>query len=186
VRNPASLDIIGIVPDLGAREAMLAVAAVQRAAPGWSATTAVERESILLHAAELMQTHRDDLARIITLEQGKPLAESLGEIDYGINFVRWYAAEGRRLYGEIVPSPDPEKRLLVFREPIGLTLVITPGNDRFCDDNAQVRTGTGRWLSADNQAAPGNAFQRHCRGEAVCRSRLAAGCNQPAYHNSIG
>ena len=131
VHSPVTLEEIGKVPDHGEREAMQAAAAVERAAPMWSATPAVERESLLLRAAELMQSHRDDLARIVTLEQGKPLAESRGEIDYGISFLRWYAAEGRRVYGEIVPSTDPAKRLLVFSEPVGPTLVVTPGNDPF-------------------------------------------------------
>lgn len=131
VTNPSTLEVVGRVPDQDERAALNAVDAAERAAAGWAAMPAVEREKILLAAADLMQRHHEDLARIITTEQGKPLAESRSEIDYGINFVRWYAAEGRRLYGEIVPSPDPAKRLLVWREAVGPTLLIAAGNDPF-------------------------------------------------------
>ena len=84
-----------------------------------------------MRAADLMERHREALAHLITLEQGKPLAESRGEIDYGVSFVRWYAAEGRRLYGEIVPAQDPAKYQLVFREPVGPTLLVSSGSDPF-------------------------------------------------------
>ena len=131
VINPSTLEQIGVVPDLDVTSSLQAVDAADAAATDWAAMPAVEREAILLKAAALFERHREDLARIITTEQGKPLEESRGEIDYGINFVRWYAAEGRRLYGEIVPSPDPAKRLLVFREPVGPTLLISAGNDPF-------------------------------------------------------
>ena len=131
VVNPASLEIIGRVPDRTPSEAALAADAAGRAAPGWAAAPAVEREALLLRAADLMERHREALARLITLEQGKPLAEARGEIDYGVSFVRWYAAEGRRLYGEIVPSQDPAKYQLVFREPVGPTLLVSSGNDPF-------------------------------------------------------
>lgn len=131
VANPATEEIIGKVPDLTVPEASAAADAAGRAAPGWAATPAVEREAILLRAATLMEGHREALAHLITLEQGKPLAESRGEVDYAVSFVRWYAAEGRRLYGEIVPSQDPAKYQLVFREPVGPVLLVSPGNDPF-------------------------------------------------------
>lgn len=131
VVNPANLEVVGRVPDRDPSEAALAADAAGRAAPGWAATPAVEREALLMRAADLMERHREALARLITLEQGKPLAESRGEIDYGAGFVRWYAAEGRRLYGEIVPAQDPAKYQLVFREPVGPTLLVSSGNDPF-------------------------------------------------------
>ena len=131
VVNPSNLEVIGRVPDRDPSEAALAADAAGRAAPGWAATPAVEREALLMRAADLMERHREALAHLITLEQGKPLAESRGEIDYGVSFVRWYAAEGRRLYGEIVPAQDPAKYQLVFREPVGPTLLVSSGNDPF-------------------------------------------------------
>ena len=131
VVNPANLEVIGCVPDRDRSEAALAADAAGRAAPAWAATPAVEREAVLLRAADLMVEHREALAHLITLEQGKPHAESRGEIDYGVSFVRWYAAEARRLYGEIVPSQDAAKYQLVFREPVGPTLLVSSGNDPF-------------------------------------------------------
>ena len=131
VVNPANLETIGNVPDRSPSEAVLAADAAGRAAAGWAATPAVEREAVLLRAAALMEENREALARLITLEQGKPLEESRGEIDYGASFVRWYAAEARRLYGEIVPAQDAAKYQLVFREPVGPTLLVSSGNDPF-------------------------------------------------------
>ncbi len=131
VVNPANREVIGRVPDRDPAEAALPADAAEQAAPGWAATPAVEREAILLRAAELMVEHREALAHLITLEQGKPLAEARGEIDYGVSFVRWYAAEARRLYGEIVPSRDAARYQLVFREPVGPTLLVSSGNDPF-------------------------------------------------------
>ncbi len=131
VVNPANREVIGRVPDRDPAEAALPADAAEQAAPGWAATPAVEREAILLRAAGLMVEHREALAHLITLEQGKPLAEARGEIDYGVSFVRWYAAEARRLYGEIVPSRDAARYQLVFREPVGPTLLVSSGNDPF-------------------------------------------------------
>ena len=131
VINPSSLERIGGVPDCGIAEATLAVEAAERAFTTWHLLSASEREIILVKAANIMEREREKLATIITKEQGKPLAESKGEIDYGIDFVRWYASEGRRLYGEIIPSSDVKKRQLVFREPVGPTLLVSSGNDPF-------------------------------------------------------
>lgn len=131
VTNPATGEVLGTVPDCHESDALRAVEAAAGASETWAERPAVERERVLLRAHDLMLQHAEDLARIITLEEGKPLAEARAEVSYGASFVRWYAAEGRRVYGDIVPSPDPEKRLLVFREPVGPTLVITPWNDPF-------------------------------------------------------
>ena len=131
VANPATQESIGSVPDRDPSEAALAAEAAGRAAPGWAATPAVEREAILTRAADLMVEHREALAHLVTLEQGKPLEESRGEVDYGVSFVRWYAAEARRFYGEIVPAQDAAKYQLVFREPVGPTLLVSSGNDPF-------------------------------------------------------
>ena len=131
VNNPSTLEILGSVPDHGHEEADKAVTAAARCFEEWGAASPTLREEVLRRAADLMEANRDDIARIITLEQGKPIEESRGEIEYGVNFVRWYAAEARRMYGEIVPATDTAKHQLVFREPVGPVLLISAGNDPF-------------------------------------------------------
>ena len=128
VTDPADGSLIGTVPDMGAREALRAVEAAARAFPAWRAQPAKERGAILRRWAELMLRHRSDLARIMTLEQGKPLAESLSEIDYAASFLDWFGEEAKRLYGETIPSHLPGSALLVVREPVGVAAAITPWN----------------------------------------------------------
>jgi succinate-semialdehyde dehydrogenase/glutarate-semialdehyde dehydrogenase len=131
VFNPATGDRIGECADMTEAEALKIADAAGAAFDIWSSKAPAERERIMLRAADLMLEHQEALARIITLEQGKPLSESRDEIVYGAGFVRWYAAEARRVYGDIVPSGVADKHLLVFREPVGSVLVITAGNDPF-------------------------------------------------------
>lgn len=131
VSNPATAETLGTVPDCGEQEVANAVEAASRAFENWARTPPVERETLLLQVCDLIRDHSEDLAKIITLEEGKPLAESRAEVSSGAAFVRWYAAEGRRLYGDIVPAADPTKRSLVFVDPIGPVLVVTPWNDPF-------------------------------------------------------
>jgi succinate-semialdehyde dehydrogenase/glutarate-semialdehyde dehydrogenase len=131
VYDPATGEVIGACADQTEADARAAADAVGAAFERWSATPPAERERILSRAADMMLEHKEALARIITLEQGKPLAEARDEIVYGAGFVRWYAAEARRVYGDIVPAGAPDKHLLVFREPVGPVLVITAGNDPF-------------------------------------------------------
>lgn len=129
VVNPATGATIAHVADMGEDEALAACSKAGRAFAAWAAVPAVERERILLRAAELMRAQTEDLARIITAEQGKPLQEARDEIAYGANFVAWYAAEGRRTYGDTIPATDPQKRLLVFPEPVGPVLLVAASND---------------------------------------------------------
>jgi succinate-semialdehyde dehydrogenase/glutarate-semialdehyde dehydrogenase len=128
VRNPATHAILGTVPDGGAAEAHRAVQAAQRAFPGWRARTAEERARILRRWFDLMMTNQEDLARLMTAEQGKPLPESRGEIAYAASFLEWFSEEARRAYGEVIPSPWPDKRIVVLREPLGVCAAITPWN----------------------------------------------------------
>jgi len=128
VVNPATRARIGAVPRLSAAEVNDAIAAAERALPGWRAKTAKERSVILRRWSDLMLEHREDLALLMTSEQGKPLAEARGEIAYAAAFLEWFGEEGKRAYGEVVPSPFPGSRIVVVPEPIGVSAVITPWN----------------------------------------------------------
>jgi succinate-semialdehyde dehydrogenase/glutarate-semialdehyde dehydrogenase len=128
VTNPASGAIVAAVPQAGAAETRRAVAAAERAMVGWKALTADERARVLRRWFDLMLAHQDDLALIMTSEQGKPLAESRGEIAYAAAYVEWFAEEARRVYGDLVPSPWSDKRIVVTKEPVGVCAAITPWN----------------------------------------------------------
>ncbi|MDQ0318224.1 succinate-semialdehyde dehydrogenase/glutarate-semialdehyde dehydrogenase [Pararhizobium capsulatum DSM 1112] len=128
VNNPATGEIIGRVPKLGAAETKIAIEAARIAQKGWAAKTAKERASVLRKWYELMIENKDDLGRILTLEQGKPLAEATGEIAYGASFIEWFAEEGRRVYGDLIPGHQPDKRIMVMKQPIGVVAAITPWN----------------------------------------------------------
>lgn len=128
VHNPATGELLGTVPNMGAKEAREAIEAAQAAWAGWRALTAKRRGEILRVWYQLMIDHTDDLARIMTAEQGKPLAESRGEVAYGAGYFEWYAEEGKRAYGETIPGPAADKRIVVTREPIGVCAAITPWN----------------------------------------------------------
>jgi len=128
VVNPATGGVLGSVPNMGGEETRAAIEAAQAALAGWSGLTAKERSRILRRWFDLIIENQDDLATIMTLEQGKPLAESRGEIGYAASFIEWYAEEGKRAYGDIVPTHDRNKRLLVLRQPIGVCAAITPWN----------------------------------------------------------
>lgn len=128
VTDPATGRELAQVADLGADEAASAIAAAQRAWPLWRAQTAKERHAVMMRWFHLLQQHADDLARIMTAEQGKPLAEAKGEVGYGASFIEWFAEEARRVYGETIPSTDNDKRFLVIRQPVGVCAAITPWN----------------------------------------------------------
>ena len=128
VTNPATQAILGRVPKMGAAETQRAILAAQQALPAWRAKTAKERAVILRRWFELILQHQDDLAQLMTLEQGKPLAEARGEIAYAASFIEWFAEETKRVYGDIIPGHQADKRLLVIKQPIGVTAAITPWN----------------------------------------------------------
>jgi succinate-semialdehyde dehydrogenase/glutarate-semialdehyde dehydrogenase len=128
VTNPATGALIGHVPDLGATETEAAIAAAEAAQGVWAARTAKERSAILHRWYDLIVANADDLARILTMEQGKPLAEAKGEILYGASFIEWFAEEARRIYGDVIPSHAPDKRIIVIKQPIGVVAAITPWN----------------------------------------------------------
>ncbi|KGX66006.1 NADP-dependent succinate-semialdehyde dehydrogenase [Burkholderia pseudomallei] len=128
VRNPATGALIGTVPTMGAAETRRAIDAANAAWPAWRKKTAKERAAILRKWHDLMIAHADDLALILTTEQGKPLAEAKGEIGYAASFLEWFAEEGKRVYGDTIPTPAADKRIVVTKEPVGVCAAITPWN----------------------------------------------------------
>jgi succinate-semialdehyde dehydrogenase/glutarate-semialdehyde dehydrogenase len=128
VHDPATGQKLADVADLTPADVEAAIAAADKAWPAWRAKTAKQRAEILMAWFRLMQQHADDLARIMTAEQGKPLAEAKGEVGYGASFLEWFAEEGKRAYGEVIPSTDPNKRYLVIQQSMGVCAAITPWN----------------------------------------------------------
>ena len=128
VSDPATQAVIGSVPDVSGAETRAAIEAAQAAFGPWRAKTHAERAALLEAWHGLMIEHVQDLARILTLEQGKPLAEAAGEIRYGASFVKWFAEEARRIGGTTIPSPTPDRRIVVLKEPVGVCAIITPWN----------------------------------------------------------
>lgn len=128
VYNPATGEFLGAVPNMGAAETKAAIAAADAAFAKWKKMLAVDRANILKRWADLQTEHLDDLCRILTAEQGKPLAQAKGEIQSGIGYVEWMAEEGRRVYGDIIPTHNPSHRLITLKQPIGVSAMITPWN----------------------------------------------------------
>ncbi len=128
VLNPADGGVLASVPDMGAAETRRAIEAAAAALPAWRARTAKERAAILRKWFELIMAHQEDLAVLMTSEQGKPLAEARGEVAYGASFIEWFAEEGKRVYGDVIPAHGADKRILVLKEPIGVVAAITPWN----------------------------------------------------------
>src|SRR5580658_2121518 len=128
VDNPATREIIGRVPKLNGPETRHAIEAANNAFPAWSKKTAKERAAILRRWFDLMMANQDDLARLMTLEQGKPLAESRGEVAYAAAFLEWFGEEAKRIYGDTIPQHQADKRIVVIKQPIGVVACITPWN----------------------------------------------------------
>ncbi|MFS0783013.1 NAD-dependent succinate-semialdehyde dehydrogenase [Bacillus sp. 1P06AnD] len=128
VMNPATNEEIATVPNGGAKEAREAVDAAHAALPAWSKKTAAERSQLLRKWFDLINEHKDELAEIMTKEQGKPFKEAQGEIVYANSFIEWYAEEAKRVYGDTIPASDPKKRIIVLKQPVGVIAAITPWN----------------------------------------------------------
>ncbi len=128
VVNPATGDEIGTVPNCGRDETRRAIDAAHAAFPGWSSATAASRADILRKLAGLIEANKEDLARLLTTEQGKSLTEARGEVGSSANYVMWFAEEARRAYGDTIPSPWPERRIMVVKQPVGVVAAITPWN----------------------------------------------------------
>ncbi|MDR0268439.1 NAD-dependent succinate-semialdehyde dehydrogenase [Paenibacillus sp.] len=128
VKNPATLEVIGFIPNGGAEEATEAVDAAHAALKSWSALTANDRAGLMMKWHALIGEHTRELAEIMTMEQGKPLKEAVGEIAYANSFISWYAEEGKRVYGQTIPASSPNKRIWVQKQPVGVIAAITPWN----------------------------------------------------------
>jgi len=128
VKNPATGEVLAEVADLDAADARAAIEAAHRALPAWRGMTAKARAALMRRWFELIMANQEDLARLMTAEQGKPLAETRGEVAYGASFIEWFAEEGKRVYGDVIPTHAPGKRILVLKEPIGVVAAITPWN----------------------------------------------------------
>ncbi len=128
VTNPATGATLATVPDMGAAETRRAIEAAEAAWPAWRSKTAKERGTLLRRWHDLIMANQDDLGRMMTAEQGKPLAEAKGEVAYGASFIEWFAEEGKRIYGDVIPSPANDRRLVVIKQPIGVVAAITPWN----------------------------------------------------------
>lgn len=144
VKNPSTGDIVGKLPKIGAEEVEEAIAAAAKAQKQWAKRTAKERAQILRRWFELMMEHQDDLAAILTLEQGKPLSEAKGEIAYGASFIEWFAEEARRVYGDLIPAHRTDSRIMVMKQPVGVVAAITPWNF----PNAMITRKAGPALAA--------------------------------------
>ena len=144
VHNPADGQQIGTVPSMGVAETRRAIEAANAAWPAWRARTAKERSNILRKWFELMMANQEDLAVIMTVEQGKPLTESRGEIAYGASFIEWFAEEGKRIYGDTIPQHQSDKRIVVLKQPIGVCAAVTPWNF----PNAMITRKAGPALAA--------------------------------------
>ena len=189
--------MLGTVPKLGAEETRRAIDAAERAWPAWRAKTAKERAAILRKWFDLMMANQEDLAQILTAEQGKPLAESRGEIAYGASFIEWFAEEGKRVYGDIIPQHQADKRILVIKQPIGVCALITPWNF----PNAMITRKAGPALAAGctggDQARGPDALlgardgrarraRRHPQGRAQRHHRRLQGDRRRALRQSQG
>lgn len=128
VINPSTGELIGSVPKLPRSQVATAIEAADRILPAWKARTAKERSAILRRWFDLCMAHQEDLARLLTLEQGKPLTEAKGEIAYGSSFIEWFAEEAKRVYGDVIPAHVTDRRILVTKEPVGVVAAITPWN----------------------------------------------------------
>lgn len=144
VTNPANGEVIAEVSSLGQAETARAVAAAHAALPAWRAKTAKERSAVLRKWFDLILAHQEDLARLLSWEQGKPLAESRGEIVYGASFIEWFAEEAKRVYGDVIPHDKPGRRLVVIKQAIGVVAAITPWNF----PNAMITRKVGPALAA--------------------------------------
>jgi succinate-semialdehyde dehydrogenase/glutarate-semialdehyde dehydrogenase len=171
VSNPATGAQVGTVPKMGAAETRRAIEAAQAAWPSWRAKTAKERANILRKWFELMMANQEDLARLMTIEQGKPLAESRGEIAYGASFIEWFAEEGKRVYGDTIPTHAPDKRIVVIKQPIGVCAAVTPWNF----PNAMITRKAGPALAAGCTMVIKPASQTPYSALALCELAERAG-----------
>jgi len=175
IRNPATGEQIGTVPNMGAAEARRAIEAAHAAFPAWAKKTAGERARIMRAWFELMLANQEDLAVIMTAEQGKPLAESRGEIAYAASFIEWFAEEGKRLYGDIIPGHQSDKRIMVLRQPLGVVAAITPWNFPAAMITRKAAPALGAGCPIVIKPAPQTPYSALAMAELAQRAGIPAG-----------
>ena len=178
VKNPANGEVVGEVPALGVAETKRAIEAANRAMPAWRAMLAHERSAILRKLYQLMLDNTEDLARIMTAEQGKPLSESRGEIAYAASFIEWFAEEGKRVYGDTIPQNAKGRRIIVMKEPIGVFAAITPWNFPAAMITRKAGPGWAVGCTAVIRPASQTPFSALAIAELCARAGMPAGvCN---------
>ena len=175
IRNPATGSVVGAVPVMRAGETRRAIDAASRAMPEWAKRTAKDRATVLRRFAELMVANADDLAVIMTSEQGKPLAEARGEITYAASFLEWFAEEGKRVYGEIIPTFRADARLMVLRQPVGVAAAITPWNFPAAMITRKLGPALAAGCTFVCKPAPQTPFSALALAELGARAGLPAG-----------
>jgi len=175
IRNPANGERLGAVPDMGAAETRRAIDAAHAALPAWAKRTAGERARLMRKWFDLMIAHQEDLAVIMTAEQGKPLAESRGEIAYAASFIEWFAEEGKRLYGDVIPGHAPDKRILVLRQPVGVVAAITPWNFPAAMITRKAGPALGAGCPIVIKPAPQTPYSALAMAELAQRAGIPAG-----------
>lgn len=182
VTNPANGKVIANVANAGVIETELAVRSAKQALKHWSSKSAAQRSEILKKWYQLMQDHQDDLAKILTLEQGKPLTEAKGEILYGAAFIEWFAEEAKRAYGDTIPSPSADKRIVVIKQPVGVVGAITPWNF----PNAMITRKAGAALAAGCTFVVRPATQTPLSALAVAELATRAGIPAGVFNVVVG
>ncbi|GAL15005.1 succinate-semialdehyde dehydrogenase [Vibrio astriarenae] len=182
VTNPANGKVIADVANAGVIETELAVRSAKQALKHWASKSAVQRSAILKKWYQLMLDHQDDLAKILTLEQGKPLAEAKGEILYGAAFIEWFAEEAKRAYGDTIPSPSTDKRIVVIKQPVGVVGAITPWNF----PNAMITRKAGAALAAGCTFVVRPATQTPLSALAVAELATRAGIPAGVFNVVVG
>lgn len=175
IANPANGSAVGTVPVLGASETRRAIDAAAAALPAWSRLTAKDRAVILRRLADLMLANADDLAVIMTSEQGKPLAEARGEVVYAASFIEWFAEEGKRIYGEIVPTFRADSRIVVLRQPVGVAAAITPWNFPAAMITRKLGPALAAGCTFVAKPAPQTPFSALALAELAVRAGVPAG-----------
>jgi succinate-semialdehyde dehydrogenase/glutarate-semialdehyde dehydrogenase len=175
IRNPATLEVLGHVPMAGVVETRRAIQAAHAALPAWAKKTAKERAQILRRWNDLLLLNQDDLATIMTAEQGKPLAEAKAEIVYAAAFIEWFAEEGKRVYGDVMPGHQGDKRILVLRQPIGVVASITPWNFPAAMITRKAAPALAAGCTFVCKPAPQTPFSALALGELALRAGIPAG-----------
>ena len=180
VTNPSTGEVLAVLPNMGVAEARRAIAAAETAQIEWAKKTGKARAAVLRKLYDLMMAHQDDLAAIMTAEQGKPLAEAKGEIAYGAAYVEWFGEEAKRVYGDTIPGHQEDKRIIVLKQPVGVVATITPWNFPNAMLARKVAPALAAGCAVVSKPARRDAAVGDRAGEARREGRAAGGAVQRA------